>query len=392
MIAFADPIEWWLEIPPAVRQESWQQSQLYATSSSRHSAYLNHICLTVLLPWLRAEYALEATVWPALPVWEVVNGTAIMIGTRRLVLVPTEAIDSSNLEVPQEWVDIPGWGADYYLAVQVQLDEQWIRIWGYTTHQELKTNGSYDLSDRTYCMDARNLTRDLHAFRIICKFCLEEQTKVEIAPLPELPMTQAENLLQRLGSSTVIFPRLAVPFTLWGALLERQEWRQRLCQQRQLDRQDDVLLAEVTVHLNRWLQNFFEAGWQSLEALFVEQELALSFRSNLDSDRFEAIRCKSIDLESPSGNQAVVLSIGLKVEANERVKIGVQLYPARGNLHVPANLTLSLLSDGGETLQSVQAESRDDFMQLKHFRCPLETRFSLQIALDTCIFTEDFVV
>lgn len=386
MIAFAEPTEWWLEIPRSVREEAWQQSQLYATPGSRRAAFINHTCLSVLLPWLQAEYALEATAIPAF--WEVVNGTAIMLGERRLVLVPTEAIDS-NLEIPQEWVDIPSWVSDYYLAVQVQLDESWMRVWGYTTHQELKANGSYDPSDRTYCLDARNLTRDLHAFRIVCQFCLEEQTKTEIAPLPELSVAQAENLIQRLGSSSVIFPRLAVPFILWGALLERQEWRQRLCQQRQTNQLNDVVIAETPVNLTQWLQNSFEAGWQPLKALFnLEPELALSFRTTSNYNRFEETRCKLIDLAL---HQAVVLVVGLEA-ADERVRIGVQLYPARGNPYVPAGLSLSLLSNTGEVLQSVQAQSRDEYMQLRRFRCPLETRFSLQMTLDTGVVTEEFVV
>ena len=377
MIAFAEPTEWWLEIPQTVREESWQRSQLYA-APSRRRAYINHTCLAVLLPWLKAEYALEATALPAF--WEVVDGTAIMVGKRRLVLIPTETIDGSNLEVPQEWVDIPSWASDYYLAVQVHLDDLWMRVWGYTTHQELKANGSYDQSDRTYCMDAHHLTKDLHVFRIVCQFCLEE-TKAEVVPLPELPGTQAENLLQRLGSSAVIFARLALPFALWGALLERQEWRQRLCQKR-----DDVITTPV--HLTQWLQNSFEVGWQSLAALFsLEPELA--FRSASDSSRFEVTRCKLVNLEL---HQAVVLVVGLEAEADERVRIGVQLYPVRGNPYVPSHLTLSLLSNTGEILQSVQAQSRDDYMQLRRFRCPLESRFSLQVALDAGIVNEDFVV
>ncbi|PSO81051.1 MAG: hypothetical protein BRC41_15925 [Cyanobacteria bacterium QH_9_48_43] len=52
---------------------------------------------------------------PALPsFWEVVNGTAIALSGVRLVLIPSEAADLSELRVPQEWVDIPSWGGDYY--------------------------------------------------------------------------------------------------------------------------------------------------------------------------------------------------------------------------------------------------------------------------------------
>lgn len=46
----------------------------------------------------------------------------------------------------------------YYLAAQVKPDGEWVRIWGYTTHTELKSLAHYDSVDRTYCMDARHLT------------------------------------------------------------------------------------------------------------------------------------------------------------------------------------------------------------------------------------------
>ncbi|MBD2352962.1 DUF1822 family protein [Anabaena variabilis FACHB-171] len=54
-----------------------------------------------------------------------------------------------------------------------------------------------------------------------------------VAPLPTLPLAQAENLLERLGNSEVVFPRLAIPFELWGALLTHGGWRQGLYERRQ---------------------------------------------------------------------------------------------------------------------------------------------------------------
>ena len=68
--------------------------------------------------WIQTEYALQATVWESSPntpaFWEFVNGTAILLNERRVVLIPSEAIDNRELEVPQEWVDIPSWVADFY--------------------------------------------------------------------------------------------------------------------------------------------------------------------------------------------------------------------------------------------------------------------------------------
>lgn len=236
-LSFADPTQLWLEVSQTAQANAWQQSQSFRVPHCRWNAYLNLICLNTFLPWLREEYEQEATPWPnfaALPsFWGVVNGTAITLGTKRLVLVPTETIDLSELRVPQEWVDIPSWVADYYIAAQVNPDDGLVRIWGYTTHQQLKTSGSYDLGDRTYCLGEEDLIGDLNVLWVMRQLNLEEPTRRETVPLRGLPLAQAENLLRRLGNPDVVMPRLAVPFELWGSLLEHGGWRQSLHHRRQ---------------------------------------------------------------------------------------------------------------------------------------------------------------
>jgi hypothetical protein len=46
--------------------------------------------------------------------------------------------------------------------------------------------------------------------------------------LPELATAQADNLIERLGNPSQLLPRLAVPFTTWGALLQNLHWCRRL--------------------------------------------------------------------------------------------------------------------------------------------------------------------
>jgi hypothetical protein len=149
-----------------------------------------------------------------------------------LILLPTEAIDLDELRVPQEWVDIPSWVADYYLAVQVDVDDRWLRIWGYTTHQHLKQQATYDAGDRSYYLDGSDLIQNLNVLWVARQLG-GESTRAAVNSLPPLPLVQADNLLQRLGSTTIAMPRLAVPFSLWGALLEHGGWRQQLYEQRQ---------------------------------------------------------------------------------------------------------------------------------------------------------------
>ena len=188
-LIFAEATEWWFEIPPNLQEQCWQQSQAHTNDSRRWNAHLNQVCLSVILDWIRTEEAPEATSWlapaAASAVWEFVNGSAINIGDQRLVLIPTEVIED-DLEVPQEWVDIPSWAGDYYLGVEVSLDGASIRVWGYTTHQALKTLGNYDSDDRFYFLDAEELTTNLTTFSVVRERCTAAQTRAAITPLPEI--------------------------------------------------------------------------------------------------------------------------------------------------------------------------------------------------------------
>lgn len=221
----------YLEIPEIREPEA-----AFSTPGSRWRATLNQTALAAVLPWLRSEYAPNAKVWRSgamSSLWDAVNGTAITFDGLRLVLVPATAIEADELRVPQEWVDLPSWVADYYLAVQVNVDEGWLRIDGYTTHQRLKAQASYDADDRTYSLDATHLIQDINVLWVTRELCPEEPLRADVAALPALPLAQAENLLKRLGNPAVTFPRLEVPFQLWGALLEHGGWRQRLYELRQ---------------------------------------------------------------------------------------------------------------------------------------------------------------
>ncbi len=265
--AFADQTQLCLEISQTVQAQAGDRSQSFSTPSRRWNAYLNQICLSTFLPWLREEYNHSATPWSnasaRVSIWEVVNGTAIVFGTTRMVLIPTEAIYLSELRVPQEWVDIPSWAADYYLAIQVNAEEGCIRISGYATHEKLKTKGSYDLGDRAYCLDEEELIPDLNILWVTRQLCPTEPTRSLVTPLKSLTLKHAENLIHHLGNPSVTTPRLSVPFAIWGALLEHGGWRQRLYERRQgLPEQWSVL---------NWLVNGVsdlaqQVGWVQVES------------------------------------------------------------------------------------------------------------------------------
>lgn len=398
--AFTEPQELLLEISPSLQTSSWQESQVYATPSSRWRAYMNQICLHEFLNWVKAEYVPEASIWyssPGIPAfWEFVNGTAILLKEKRVVLIPSEAIDDSELEVPQEWVDIPTWAADYYLAIQVTPDGERVRIWGYITHTQLKSLADYDQVDRTYCVDAQHLIKDLNAFWMTYQFCGTEEMKTAIAPLPELSTAEVEYVQQMLSNSSVTFLRLALPFTTWGMLLENEQWRQWLYQQRlrYLRRAAPTQFSQVQVNLSRWLEQIYDASWQAIETFFEQNSsnLAFNFRSSSGLNATPIKRAKLIDLGMEIEAQKVILLVALITKATQQVSIRVQLHPACNQPYLPANIKLVLLSDQEGIIQQVQARVQDIYMQLKLFNGEVGECFSIQVALNNYQITENFMI
>ncbi|WP_287129992.1 DUF1822 family protein [Candidatus Cyanaurora vandensis] len=227
---FEDPTALFFEIPALLQAKVWQTHTVLGDSVTHWQAYLNDLTLQVLLPWVQA-YDAQAQVMPQpLPYWTVVTGTALTVAGQRWVLIPAE---SDDLQVPQEWVDIPQWRADYYLAVTVDLAQHQLRVWAWATHHQLKTQGQYYSPDRTYSLHELDLVTDLGALWAVTAGCLtlDEPTLAPVPLLPVLTTTQAHSLLQRLAQS--LLPRLEVPFALWGSLLAHGGWRQALYEGRQ---------------------------------------------------------------------------------------------------------------------------------------------------------------
>lgn len=264
--ALFNPTQLVLKLNENTIQQAWKQSQSAATPASRWQAYLNLLVEQTFLPWVQAEEDDTAKASFARDtlanLWEVVTGTAVTLKAAKLVLIPTEAEDLSELRVPQEWIDIPEWIADYYLAVQVNVDGGYLRIWGYNTHQQLKNHGTYNPSDRTYTLPETDLITDINVFWVAQELCPDEVTQATVEPLATISATQAENLIQRLGNIEQLLPRLAIPFSTWGALIRNPNWCQLLAEKRRG--------VVRTISVLQWLQTGVsnlaaEFGWRQIE-------------------------------------------------------------------------------------------------------------------------------
>jgi hypothetical protein len=261
-----NPTELVLELNTSTINQAWEGSQNAANPNSRWQSYLNQVALNTFLTWVKAEEdaVAKAGFDPATQadIWEVVNGSAINLKDSKLVLIPSEAEDKSELRVPQEWVDIPEWVADYYLAVQVNVDAGYLRVWGYATHQQLKNNGSLNHGERTYTLSDDELITDIEVLWVARELCPEEITQTAVAPSSSISATQADNLIERLGNQAQLLPRLAVPFATWAALIQNPSWCRRLAK----TRRGVAVKTPVVQWLQQGISNLTaDFGWRQIE-------------------------------------------------------------------------------------------------------------------------------
>lgn len=376
-----------LPIPAAMGDLAWQQAQVYPTSEARWNFYLNQIATQLLSEYLQADFP-QLRIWAETNIWQFVSGSVLQLNQKRIVLLPARSIDNSELVIPQEWLDIPDWAGDYFIAVQIDPDAETLHCWGYLTHQMVKSKAIYDPRDRTYNLDAHNLIADVSGLWAIQALNPTEVTQTAIAPLATVNPVQAENLCTRLA--TAANPRLEIPFALWGALIVDRQWRQQLAQLRQGE------TAPVANRLGEWLQNVFASGWQAVEDFVAEDgELAFALRQTAAATP-SIRRVKAIEL----AEQVFLLLVSIEPAATDpadssledRLTIQVQLRTIDRTSTLPPALTLSLLSIDDELVRSVVTRDRDNAIQLPRFRSNSGTGFKLQVQSGTTTICESFLV
>ncbi|MEM7771769.1 MAG: DUF1822 family protein [Cyanobacteria bacterium P01_A01_bin.37] len=398
----ADPLEWWIELSSEQIDKSRSDSHRSSTPFSQHQSFLNHLCCQTFLPWLQANYAEEATIWPhpetLSSLWDVVSGTAITVNGLRIVLIPTDDIDAEAMVVPQEWVDIPKWAADYYVAIQIDVEKQWLRAWGYAAHAQIKHRSRYSSVDRMYEIHREYVFQDFNAFWVICQLCPEQVSCEAIAPLPAISEVAAERFIHLLMSCA--FPRIAIPFEEWGWLIAHDDWRQRFYEQR-IFGMTEVDVPEFVVNLELWTQHQVERGWhpiESIESIDHEairnlefQPMALSFREVNPMSSPSPQRIKLINFAIDSNPRSVLLFMSIRPESEQKMGVVIQAHPLPGHQHLPVNLTLELRDHFNQVINVVRSHDRDNFIQFAKLTCPLGTRFSLHLFLEECRVIEYFI-
>jgi Protein of unknown function (DUF1822) len=387
-LSVAYPHHLWLDFSEADREKSLTKSQDYSHDAARDRAFLNQLTLAVLLPILQAETPAFIKIANQENLWEFVSGFAVILDRTSLVIIPSEAIDTDEFSVPQEWVDIPEWAGDYYLAVQVNLEDGWLRVWGFTTHRKLKNQGRYDPIDRTYSLDIEDLFENLNSMWVARKFGHAETA--EIQPLPTLSDRPIERLFAELSSNSAYSPRLKVPFAQWGAILASEDLRKQL-----YDRRigKELLLTKV-VNLS---QNIFPRWWMSLEDLVRSQgvnfvENRSGYRSQTsETERNFQVQGRVIDLGIKLIGHPVVLILYFAAESDEKYNIILQLKPGGSQTYLLPDVELIVLDDTGGVFWEWRSRKADHRIQLE-FTGETGEKFTVKVALGDTAIVEDFVI
>lgn len=145
------------------------------------------------------------------------------------------------------------------------------------------------------------------------------------------------------------------------------------------------------VKFSQWWQGIFGEDWQDLAAIFGSQNIAYNFRTSPQDKKEEIERAKLIDLQMQLGSQTVVLLVALTPES-DNIAVRVRLYPPDGEIYLPPNLRLALLSTSGDILQEVRSRRQDNYIQLARFTGETGERFSIQVALENATIVENFEI
>lgn len=218
-----------LPVSQKIQEKQWELLQGYSYPAARWTAYLNRLSLEYIIPYFKQEYDCEITLAP-IPkkpdsVWEFVTGFALTIDGKRVIVIPDEA-DSDEFSIPYEWVDIPEWAGEYYLAVQIRPDSGWLRVFGFATHQQIKQKAEYDRIMRTYTLPQEQIIDDIDV--LLTSLAIAANQKVEVPALTAIGEPQQNKYLATLNQPKLYSPRLDLSAEHWATFLSDDELRENL--------------------------------------------------------------------------------------------------------------------------------------------------------------------
>ncbi|MBO0351782.1 DUF1822 family protein [Phormidium pseudopriestleyi FRX01] len=390
------PDQLYFNLSLEMQTQAWQKSRCHSNPIARNQAYLGHLCLQGFRSWVSERFegdfqVVEPDLTDLESLWEFIEGVPISLGKNRLVLIPSQTLNPDDLIVPREWIDIPELRADYYVSIQVNLDDEeencWSCVRGFVTDVELENQATYTRSSRLYALSPECWHQDL---TLLWETLGIHQAK-PVSPLPPMSYTSVKDAVRALSPAALRSPRLRLqlPFAQWGGLMANETWRKELYQQRV---QPPALTQWFQTQGSAIATELIAIGWQLYQDVFGSSQLAGTFRRAPVEPKAMVSRVKQLEL----GEEAIALVIDLMEDTEGNLWISPQLRPFNSGDRTEClspNLKLALLDDNGRILVEVESETATNILQLPQPFCSSPgTEFLLSISLGNCNILEYFTI
>ncbi len=256
-----------LQIPEESRTDIWKILQGYSYPAAKWMAYLNRLTLEYLILYFKQVYDCDIKLaTPVKPdsIWEYLTGFALTIDGKRVIVIPDET-DSDEFSIPYEWVDIPEWAGEYYLAVQIRPESGWLRVFGFTTHQQIKQKAEYDRVMRTYTLPQEQIIDDIEV--LLTSLVIASNQKVTVPALTAISQAQENKYLATLKQPKLYSPRLDLSPEHWVTFVSDDELREKLWQMRMRSPLQDVIQQGVNFIAN-WFEKLKVHGADYTDPIF----------------------------------------------------------------------------------------------------------------------------
>jgi hypothetical protein len=444
-----------IQLTDEMKTETWRETNKLSNEVACFRGYFNLLVRKTFFSWLNLmlekNFFEQVKLEDNLSIWEFINGNAIDIDSSRIVLIPIETQDKTEFSIPEEWLKIPQWVGNYYVVIEVNLEENYLNFAGYTSYEDLQTYGKLDFFNHCLDFPYECLENDLSLMTLEYEYGWD--TVPKILPLPILSSQIKENLCKEIHDN--LSPRLLVNFNQWLSLISDNKSRYQLFSNRQ------------SLNLSEWLNGQFSAtltkGWQTLEMLtqqyfipdfsfipafssrsFSLDDLLQILQKNIDQvavnnalkniinleinselkpeiiktlanlihniedeeTRWNAAlalqsldyshessgiwRGKLITLETEIDTHDLGLLVGILPKYNDTIDIFIRLYSLNQNIYLPNDLRLQIIDKNNQIFASITTDN-DDIIQYK-FWGNKEEKFKIKLILNNNYVEEYFSI
>lgn len=447
---FIDEIK--IQLTDKIKTETWQQTNKLSNEISSFRGYLNLLVRKTFLSWLNlmldSNFVDNISLEDNLSIWEFTNGNAIDIDASRIVLIPVETQDKTEFSIPEEWLKIPSWVGSYYLPVEVNLAENYLSFWGYTSYEDVLNYGNLDSLNHCIDFPFECLETDLNLI------CLEYEygwdSIPQIYPLPVLSTIEKQSLIQEIHNYSS--PRLLLNFEQWLSLISDNITLHQLFSARQG--------VNLSIWLNRQFSSALTKGWQCLDDLqqqFFIPDFSLTpafstrsissidyvkiLQENLDRTQinqiFKSIINQGVEDELKSAiikllpnfidkkedeetrwnavlalqtldsnhqscaiwqgkiidldDENLGLLIGILPKYEQQIDIFIRIYNLTNHSYLPNNLQLQIIDENNDIFEEINTNNNDAIIQYKFWGNYGES-FTLKFRLDDYEKEEYFTI